>query len=198
MAMINKPFTAAASSVAIHYGLTANAWQLPGLQASTGLVAINNPTGSGVVVRVYRVRWSNLQMLAVTVGNLSFFELWRVTSSSDGTPIPCVPWIWDGDKIAQKITVMTNAASTPVDRFRRVAVSMDEPAFGTSDIDGCHTVPWLNYIWQAGIESDAVEPITIREGYGFEVRHLIDGSANPSLFTGGCLSMWVDFTIGVS
>lgn len=198
MAVINRPYTVAVTNAAYHHGTTTNAWQLGNLFASAGLATIHNPSGSGLVVRVYCVRWANLQAVAASVANISFLEMWRVTSPMDGVPIPCIPWVWDGDRSINRLSVLANATSTPVSMFRRVGVSLDEYAYQGLDFDAWEAVPYLNIIWDAGMEDSNVDPITVRSGEGFEVRHYIDGSSNPSAFTPTALSLWIDFTVGVS
>ena len=197
MGIINKAYTAALTNAAPHYGMSTNAWQLPGLSTSVGLITLHNPTGSGLVMRVYSVRWVNLAIFTASV-SLSFFELWRVTSPLGGQVIPCIPWTWDGDRSIQRVSAMTNAASTPVEQFARACVSLDEFAFQGNDMDAWESSPNLNVLWDSGIDDANVQPIVIREGYGFEVTHHIDGSANPSQFAPTFISMWVDFTLGVS
>lgn len=139
--------------------------------ANKSMISVFNGSGSGKVIRVYRIWALNNQLVAVT-GVLTNLEIRRITASSGGTDLASLVAKHDSTSAAlpSQVAVATNATVTPSTLFRRVLWSTDEPAANAAvTMDELETIVPLACIWAMGYADTAVEPITLREGYGVAV-----------------------------
>jgi hypothetical protein len=134
------------------------------------MIAVFNGSGSGRIVRVYRVWMLNTQPSAIT-GALNTMELRRTSAGSGGTAITPTKHDSTNESFPAQVVVSTNQTVTATDLLRRWIWSTDEPAAAAAvTIDELETMPALNLIWDVGYGESAVEPITLREGYGLSVQ----------------------------
>jgi hypothetical protein len=135
------------------------------------LLKVFNATGSGVVLRVYRVWLLNSQIAAVA-GVLAPVSLVRIsTVGSGGIAVTPVKHDTSSTALPAQVTA-AYGDTTPgtVDAtFRRVQVSTDEQLVGTltsNQLEGFHPI---NRLWDSGYGDSNVEPIVLREGFGISV-----------------------------
>lgn len=133
--------------------------------ANKCMLGIYNGSGSGRVVRVYKIIMLNNQITAVT-GAVTNLELRTITAGSGGTDI--VPFKHDStnESFPSQIIVSTNTTVTPSSVLSRVIWSTDEPAINSLTIDEFETLPAFSTIWDSGYADTNSEPIVLREGYG--------------------------------
>lgn len=135
------------------------------LAANKTLLGIFNGSGSGRVVRVYRIWCLNNQVTAVA-GVVGMLELRRITTGSGGTAITPVKHDSNNESFPAQIVASSNMSVTNENLMIRSFWSSDEPAAGTISIDEIQTIPAMNLIWDVAYSGTNVEPITLREGYG--------------------------------
>lgn len=153
------------------------------------MAAIFNGVGSGRILRVYRVWVLNNQTAAVT-GVLTTFSLRRSTAQSSGTAVTPVKHDTASANLPAQVLVATNATvtSATADTLRNFVWSNDEPAVSSGTSDEFECVVPLNCIWDSDPSSSSnVEPITLREGFGLDVRH--SGSSAV-----GVCDIFIEFT----
>lgn len=151
------------------------------------MLSIYNGSGSGRIVKVYRIWALNNQTVAIT-GVLTTFEIRRTTSQSGGTALTPVKHDTSNPDVPPQIVCATGATVTLTDLFRRILWSNDEPAVGTGTMDELECFPTISCIWDSGYADANVQPITLREGEGLTVYH--SGST-----TVGNVDMFMEFTI---
>jgi hypothetical protein len=138
--------------------------------ANKCLLGLYNATGSGRVVRVYRVWILNNQIISVT-GAMTSIELRKITAGSGGTTITPYKHDSTNESFPAQITVATNMTFTPTDVYTRFIWSTDEPINTASPaaaitIDEYEVFPPYCCVWDVAYGDSNVEPIVLREGYG--------------------------------
>ncbi len=136
------------------------------------MLKVFNASGSGVVLRVYRVWVLNNQTVAVT-GVVPVMQLIRInTVGTGGTTV--TPIKHDTNSTALPAQVTSSYADTSIGTtdvtFRRATFSSDEASAGAMTTDEIETLVPLNLFWDSGYADSAVEPIVLREGYGIMVQ----------------------------
>lgn len=134
--------------------------------ANKCMAGIFNGTGSGKVLRVYRIWMLNNQLNAVT-GVLTNLELRKITAASGGTTI--VPTKNDSNTtdLPAQIVIGTNMTITLGGILKRVIWSTDEPVGNvTATLDELETIPAFGCIWEMGFGDPYSTPLILREGDG--------------------------------
>lgn len=156
--------------------------------ATKHMLSLFNGSGSGVILRVYRIWCLNNQTSGVT-GVFTTFEVRRSTAQSGGTSV--TPIKMDTSSSSLPGTVLcahggtVTAAST--DLFTKFGWSNDEPAASAATNDELESIPSLMEVLGAGIGSSDLEPVVLREGYGITVYH-------PGSTTVGNMDCVIEFT----
>lgn len=158
--------------------------------ANKSMLSIFNGSGSGRVVRVYRIWVLNNQTAAVT-GVLTTFRIERTSAQSGGTAITPVKHDTTNETLPSQIVVATGATITAAGTLRTFVWSNDEPAVGTGTWDEFETMIPLCCVWDSGYGDSNVQPITLREGEGLSVTHT--GST-----TVGNVDIWMEFTVSTT
>jgi hypothetical protein len=139
--------------------------------ASKCMLGIFNGTGSGKVIRVYRIVMTNAQTTAVTgVNTLMYIQ--RLTTGSGGLPVLIMKHDSSSPTLPPQVYSAFNMDFTATNYFRRFYWSSDEPvASDAQNIDEFQTVPSIATIWDSSGSYlvTTVEPIVCREGYGLAV-----------------------------
>jgi hypothetical protein len=159
--------------------------------SNKSMCALFNGSGSGRVLRVYRVWVLNNQTAAVT-GVLTTWTLRRTTAHSGGTSITPTKHDTNSTNLAAQILAGTgNTVTLSSDVALRAWVwSNDEPAASTGTSDEFETLIPLNCVWDSTGDSN-IEPIVLREGQGISVHHA--GSSAV-----GLCDVFVEFTNAAS
>jgi hypothetical protein len=154
----------AATHRAIQTGIT--------FAATKHMLSVFNGSGSGVILRAYRIWVLNNQTTAIT-GVYTTIEVRRSTAQSGGTSVTPVKMDTSSSSLPAQVLAAHGATVTAAsaDTFVRVGWSNDEPAAGTGTIDELEAVPALMEILGAGLGSSDLEPVVLREGYGITVYH---------------------------
>lgn len=155
-----------------------------------------NASGSGKIVRIYRIWMQSYSTTAVT-GVYHTVELRRFTAVN-GTPTAVTPLKYDTNSAAlpAQITAgyagtypMTGSVTTGI---RQIVFSDEVPAVGTAInwVNLQSIVPW-SLIWNGGYgdNSVGVEPFTLREGEGLAV-----DSTAASGTAAGNIDVYIEFT----
>lgn len=152
------------------------------------MLGIFNGSGSGRVVRVYRVWVLNNQTAAVT-GVLTTWTLRKSSAQSAGTAITPTKHDTTSETAPAQVLFATGGTVTLTGEteFRRWVWSNDEPSASTGTSDEFETLVPLNCVWDSTGDSN-IEPIVLREGQGLSVHH--SGSSAV-----GTADIFVEYTL---
>lgn len=140
--------------------------------ANKSMIGIYNGTGSGVIIKVYRIWILNNQTVAVT-GVLTNIEIRRISNGSGGNAITPTKHVSSNPSLPAQVIVASAMTTTNTDLLRRIVWSTDEPvANATATIDELETLPSLCVIWDSGYTDPDVQPLTLREGEGVSVLNI--------------------------
>lgn len=194
MAMVGKAFTACGLSASLRSGYSSNPLALPDGIEFVDILSLFNPTGSGLTMRVYRIRWLNSSsgIISITGTTSNRLEVWRTDHHYEGAAAAIVPWVWDRDTLPLRIMASCNASVSPVVRLARAVICTDEYTPGSFTFDEAELIPDWNVLWAAGIDNDDVQPMVCPEGYGVTLRHVIP---IPQVDTPCGIDAWMDFTL---
>ena len=157
-------------------------------------LSLENPTGSGKVVKVYRVGVYNDSPQRVT-GILSQYRLDKLitlTTTSGGTSVIPQPLKTNNTALGT-VTAYTKRTYTTVGttyNLRKLLFSNDEIqhiASATSGVDELETM-WSGMIWDSSVRNTAVEPIVLRENQALTIVELTASPVNNASF-------WMEFTV---
>lgn len=151
------------------------------LAANKALLGVYNGSGSGRIVRVYRVWCLNNQVTAVT-GVVGVLELRRITTGSGGTAITPVKHDSNNESFPAQVVVSSNMSVTTSSLMLRSFWSSDEPQAGVISIDEMQTVPAMNLLWDTAYSGTNVEPIVLREGYGLALMNITSAVGIADVF----------------
>lgn len=134
--------------------------------ANKCMAGVYNGSGSGKVIKVYRIWMLNNQQVAVT-GVLTNVELRKITAASGGTDI--VPSRNDSSSAAlpAQVKVGTNMTVTLGGVLKRIIWSTDEPGSNAvTTLDELECIVPLGCVWEMGYGDPYATPLTLREGDG--------------------------------
>jgi hypothetical protein len=153
------------------------------------MAAILNGVGSGRVVRIKRIWLLNNQTAAVT-GVLTTFALKKSSAQSAGTAVTPTKHDTASENMPAQVLVATGATVTQTAEvaFRQWVWSNDEPTASTGTSDEFECLVPLNCVWDSATGDADLEPITLREGQGLDVRHT--GSSVV-----GVVDIFIEFTL---
>lgn len=155
------------------------------------MLAIFNGSGSGRIIRVYRVWVLNNQTAAVT-GVLTTWTLRRSSAQSAGTAITPTKHDTTSESMPAQVAIATGATVTQTSdvAFRAWVWSNDEPAASSATSDELECLIPLNCVWDSTGDSN-IEPIVLRETQGLDVRH--SGSSAV-----GIADIFMEFTLAAT
>jgi len=155
--------------------------------SNKSMAGLFNGSGSGRVLRVYRVWVLNNQTAGVT-GVLTTWTLRKTSAQTGGTAI--VPTKHDSNSatLVAQIAAATGGTVTLTSdvAYRAWVWSNDEPAASTGTSDEFETLIPLNCVWDSTGDAN-IEPIVLREGQGISVHH--SGSSAV-----GLADVFIEFT----
>lgn len=155
--------------------------------ANKSISTIFNDTGSGVVIRIYRILILNNQTVAIANGVLTSIEIRRVTASTGGSNLTVVKHDTSSSTLPAEVYVKTGATDTVTDRLKQFYWSTDEPAATGTTLDEWECIPVFNYIWESGYGESTIDPIVLREGEGIAIKQ-------PGSNTLGSCDIFIEFT----
>ena len=140
--------------------------------ASKNMLAINNATGSGKVLKIYRVWIGTYQTATVSGGiGLVLFKRYVGGNYTGGTAIPFIPHSscltansntpFTGIGAASGATTIT-APGVAAEEIGRIARSTDEMGAGGITMDEIQSIPVMSLSWDAGFSDTNIQPITLR------------------------------------
>lgn len=141
------------------------------------LIAISNATGSGKLIKIYRV-WAWNPTTGAVSGGMTGLLLGRSAAvHTGGTALNFLPHSscvtagaatpFTGCSAASGATTITATMGT---EFRRVFKATDELTASSGTMDEIQNVyPW-SIIWETGYGDTNVEPFILRENQGFLIR----------------------------
>lgn len=141
------------------------------LAANKAILGVFNGSGSGRVVRVYRVWVLNNQVTAVT-GVVGVLELRIITTGSGGTAVSPVKHDSNNESFPAQIVAASNMSVTTENLIIRSFWSSDEPQAGTISVDEIQTVPAMNLVFDTAYSGTNIEPIVLRENYGLALMNI--------------------------
>lgn len=153
------------------------------LTANRSLLAVFNASGSGRVVRVYRVWILNNQFISIA-GVIGFLELRRITAASGGQTFPPKKHVSSSENFPAQVTTGTGMAVTTSDLFLRRLWISDEAVASASatDVDAMELKYPLNIIWDTGYNDTNIEPIVCREGQGLSLQNITSTVGQADVF----------------
>lgn len=168
-----------------------------GYGVGKSLWSLFNGTGSGKVLRVYRI-WAlnnayspNLYM--TIQGFLTNLGVMRITSQAFGIDTILSKHDSNNADLDSNIGHKVGAKVTDSTLLRQIVVSNEDPGVGGASYDEwCLCVP-VNTIWEVGYaNSNGNKALTLREGEGVSIKHL---GASP---TGSVCDVFAEFTQSAS
>lgn len=155
------------------------------------MLGIFNGSGSGRIIRVYRVWVLNNQTAGVT-GVLTTWTLRRSSAQSAGTSITPTKHDTSSETAPAQCLFATGGTVTLTSdvALRAWVWSNDEPAASSGTSDEFETLIPLNCVWDSTGDSN-IEPIVLREGQGISVHH--SGSSAV-----GIADVFVEYTLASS
>lgn len=139
--------------------------------AAKSMLRVFNASGSGVVLRVYRIWVQNNQTVAVS-GVLPEVRIVRLSTTGSGG-VTVTPVAHDTSSTALPAQVTSASGDTTpgtIDAtFRRALFSGDEPIVGGAATNNFETLVPLCVMWDGGYDDSNIEPIVLREGFGVSV-----------------------------
>lgn len=155
------------------------------------MLGVFNGSGSGRIVRVYRVWVLNNQTSAVT-GVLTTWAIRRTSAQSGGTALTPVKHDTTSENFPAQVAVATGATVTLTSDapFRTFMWSNDEPAVSSAVSDELECIVPLMCMWDSTGDPN-LEPIVLREGQGVSIHHT--GST-----TVGLVDIFVEVTLASS
>lgn len=161
------------------------------------LLAINNATGSGKLIKIYRIWVINNGTGAVS-GGVTGILLGRMAAvSSGGTATNFIPHSSAVTASAatpftgiSAVTGATTITGTIATELRRVFKASDEIAASGATMEEIQMIPQWAAIWDTGYADANVEPLVLRENQGILIR-TDSAPANAA----GQFSIWVELNI---
>lgn len=139
--------------------------------ANKNMLAINNHTGSGQIVRIYRIWMNNISASTVT-GGVCLVQMFRYTSVASFTGGTSISFNkMNSTNSSPNINIFANSGTTTVLTkdsipFRQILRSNDELALSTGHYEDIQSIIAFSNIWDSGYINSNVEPITLRAGEG--------------------------------
>lgn len=136
--------------------------------SAANVCTLFNGSGSGVILRVWRVWVINAQTAAITA-TANTITLERATAASSFTTTGCNVAKHDtnSNNLPAQVLWGRDATVTRTDVFRRFFWDTNEPtvnaAYTSSEL---RTLPFFTCVWDSGYGQADLEPIVCREGQG--------------------------------
>jgi hypothetical protein len=158
-------------------------------------MTLYNASGSGVVVRIYRVWIQPFSTASVTggIGTLVFDKFSGVPGG--GAAITCTKLNTANASVSASVTALNGNTTisgtlTSLGELFRLSYSNDEPAAGAQTIDEFRLVWPLAVVREWGVGDSDVEPLVLREAEGFQIYSLNAGTWGAST-----IDIVIQFTI---
>lgn len=155
--------------------------------ANKSMATIFNNTGSGKIIKIWRILFLNNQLNAVS-GILTSLEIRKITATSGGVSVTPVTMDSNNASLNFNIYVRTATSDTVSDLLKTIVWSCDEPLVGGNTIDEYEMIPAFNYVWDVGYGDSNVNPLVLREGEGVVIKH------NGSYAGGATMDLSIEFT----
>lgn len=162
------------------------------IRFNKSLIALFNATGSGKVLRIYKIWTLNNQSVAVTSLQI-LMELRKISAISGGGALTPLKHNTDVPTLPSTIVAAEGATTTNSSLLRRLIWSADEPLVSASTIDEFELNPNFTKMYYLNINNNGqgIEPITLREGEGITLNNTINTSA-------GQLDIFIEFTADIT
>jgi hypothetical protein len=153
------------------------------LAANKSLLAVFNASGSGRIVRVYRIWILNNQFISIA-GVIGFLEIRRITAASGGQTFTPNKHVSSSESFPAQVTTGTGMTVTTSDLFGRVLWVSDEAVASatTTDKDAMQLISPLNVVWDTGYNDSNIEPIVCREGQGVSLQNITSTVGQADVF----------------
>lgn len=138
--------------------------------AGKSMATLWNGSGSGKIVKVYRIFILNNQLSAIS-GILTNMEIRKITNTSGGSNGLVIKHDSNSAAVPSEITFTTGSNDTISNLLKTVIWSTDEPLVGGNSLDEYEMIPSFNIIWDIGYGDSNITPLTLREGEGVTVKH---------------------------
>ena len=132
---------------------------------SKNMITLFNGTGSGIILKVWKIWALNNQTVAVT-GILGTLELRLITSTSGGGSLTALKHNSTITSLPSQVVAAEGATNTLSSLFRKIYWSTDEPIATSSTMDEMALNKSWSEIWNIPITNTNLEPITLNEGQG--------------------------------
>lgn len=129
------------------------------------MITLFNGTGSGKVLKVWKVWILNNQSVAIT-GIISEMRLYRITSTGGGSALTPVKHNYSVPSLPSQVVAAEGATNLLSTMFRRLVWSTEEPVATASNSNVIELVPRWNRLWETSIDQTNLEPIVLNEGQG--------------------------------
>jgi hypothetical protein len=161
--------------------------QATAFAASKHMLTVFNPSGSGKIVRVYRVWCENNQIGPAVTGVTAILKLYRCTAASAGVTL--TPVTYDSTNTALgTVTAGTGMTVTASSLFRNYFISNDEPTSLTGTNDEWQQFNSICEVWNSNSLDASIDPIVCREGQGVTLQ-------NSTSTTVGNIDVFFEFTV---
>jgi hypothetical protein len=165
---------------------------IPFTATNQSILCVFNGSGSGKILKVYRVWLENCQVTALTGGN-NILTLSRITAAtaSNWTIAP-VSLDTTNTSLPAQVIAGAKFTVTTSDIFRRMMWSNDEPTIATGTIDEFQLfAPYTCMIDNSYTDANVI-PIVCREGQGVSIQNVGFSATAPA--NAGLVDCFIEFT----
>lgn len=167
---------------------------IDGVTPATNLsmLGLFNGSGSGRVLRVYRIWLVSTSASAVT-GSLMTIDVRTISAlGTGGTVVTPIAHDTSNTALAAQIISYSGSTFTDVSSLYETIMSADELALGVATQEEMQMFWPLGLLWESGAIESNVQPIVLREGEGVHVKQ------TATISTAGSLSLAMEFTNAAS
>lgn len=135
--------------------------------ASKNMIALFNASGSGKIIRLYRV-WVTTNQISGVTGGVALLGVHRFTTvGTGGTTVSFLKHDTNSAAVPAQITCVHGpTAITSTGLFRQISFPTDEIAVSGATWEEMMSFHVFGKIWDAGYEDTTIEPLVCREGEG--------------------------------
>lgn len=145
------------------------------------MITLYNSTGSGKILKVWKIWGLNNQSVAVT-GVLAELQIWKISSSGGGGALTPLKHNSSIPNLSSLILSSSGATDRLTSLFRRVIWSTDEPVATETNMDVYELRPSWNVFYDVPITNSIIEPIVLNQGEGITVYNVTNTSVGQADF----------------
>lgn len=145
------------------------------------MITLYNSTGSGKVLKVWKIWGLNNQSVAIT-GVLTEMVIYKISSSGGGASLTPLKHNSSIPNLSSLIISSSGATNKFEALIKRIIWSTDEPVATASTTNVFELRPSWNIFYELPINNTQLEPITLNEGQGITIYNVTNTSVGQADF----------------